>query len=102
MLPHEAPEPFAQAPRLSRDLVEFARQGARAHRLEHIGRHQLRLLQPAQIPSPSSIQSMAASTGVATEFRKSSPGASPTKIAGGRGPSQLLLRHGGRGLREPP
>ncbi len=74
VLTHEAPEPFAQAARLIRDLVQFAGQGVRAacpgaRRPDADG--------PARAnsayPSPSSIQSMAVSTGVAIELRKSSP-----------------------------
>ena len=48
VLPNESPEPFAQASRLSRDIVEFSGHGLCPQRLECFGRHELRLLQPGQ------------------------------------------------------
>jgi hypothetical protein len=45
-LPNEPSEPFAQASRLNRDIVELSRHSLCPQRLERFGRHELRLLQP--------------------------------------------------------
>jgi len=47
-LPYERPEPFPQAPRLSRQTIQLAGHGARAHCTEYVGGHQARLPEPAQ------------------------------------------------------
>ena len=50
MRPDETPEPFAQGPRLIRDLVQFARHGPRLDRVQRIGGNQLGLRQPIEKP----------------------------------------------------
>ena len=49
MLTHEAPEPFPEASRLFRGLVELARQPVRSHVPEHVARRQVGMLKPAKI-----------------------------------------------------
>src|SRR5579871_1613298 len=48
VLPHKAPEPFAQASRLGRDIVEFPRLRLGPQALQHFGGHKACLLQPSQ------------------------------------------------------
>ena len=50
VLADECPEPFAQIPCLRGDAVDFPRLRLFAHRIEHVRRHKMRLLQPRQQP----------------------------------------------------
>jgi hypothetical protein len=102
VLAHKASEPLAQAPRLIGDLVELAGEGLCPNALERVGGTSCACSSQFSKPSPSSIQSIGVSTGVAIELRKSSPSASPTKIAGGRWSiSSPVPGAGGRSITHP-